>query len=137
MALKSTLKARMVYRIKRGTVPVFVPGDFTDLSGYDQVGRVLRQLVREGFLIKIGQGLYTRAKQSALTGRPTLEKPLPELARDALQKLGVEVTQTQYEKAYAEKRSTQVPTGRVIGVKGRISRKIGYNGRYISYEKAA
>ena len=31
--------------------------------------------------------------------------------------------------------STQVPTGRVIAVRSRISRKIGYDGRYVSFER--
>ena len=34
-------------------------------------------------------------------------------------------------------KTTQVPTGPVIAVKGRISRKIGYGGTYVSYEPAA
>ena len=33
-------------------------------------------------------------------------------------------------------KTTQVPTGPVIAVKGRISRKIGYGGAYVSYEPA-
>jgi len=38
--------------------------------------------------------------------------------------------------AYNEGRTTQVPTGRVVGVKGRVKRKIGYAGKYITFEYA-
>lgn len=137
MPVKGTLEAKMVYRIKRGAVPVFVPSDFKDLSGNDQVGRILRRMTTSGLLIKIGQGVYARSKRSKLTGKPTLEKPIQELARDALKKLGVQTTESSFEKAYNRGETTQVPTGRVIGVKGRVSRKIGYNGRYVSYERVA
>jgi len=41
------------------------------------------------------------------------------------------------EKDYAVGATTQVPTGRKIAIKGRIRRKIGYNGAYVSYERAS
>ena len=136
MSVKQTLRNRMSYRIKRSAVPVFVPDDFRDLSDNDQIGRVFRNFIKSGFLIKIGQGIYARSKLSKLTGKPTLEKPIQDLAKDALEKLGVKVMPSSFEQAYNEGQTTQVPTGRVIGVKGRVSRKIGYNGRYVTFEQA-
>jgi len=137
MTTKQTLASRMRYRIKRGKAFVYLPGDFADLSDSDQIGRGLRTLVQEGVLVKIGQGIYARAKKSSLTGAPVPERPLRDLAIAALAKLGVEVAPSRYEKAYNAGQTPQVPTGRVIGVKGRISRKISYNGRSITFEKAA
>ena len=138
MPVQQTLKSRMAYRIKRSAVPVFVPGDFKDLSDSDQIGRVLRQMVKLKFLIKIGWGVYARAMVSSISGRPIPEKPITELARDALTKMGIKVAPTEYEKAYAQGITTQIPTGRSIGIReGRISRKIGYNGRNVAYERAA
>ena len=52
-----TLEKRISYRIERGKNEVFIRKDFEDLSDYVQVGRVLRQLVSEGKLIRIGYGL--------------------------------------------------------------------------------
>lgn len=137
MAIKGTLEGKITYRVKRSAVSVFVRQDFEDIGGYDQVGRILRQLVQKGLLINIGYGVYARAKQSALSGKVIPEKPLPELAQEALSKLGVKIIPTKAQKAYNEGNTTQVPTGRVIGVKGRISRKIGYNGKYVSFEQYA
>ena len=42
----------MVKRIARKRSDVFLRADFKDLGGYDQVGRVLRGLVRKGRLLK-------------------------------------------------------------------------------------
>ncbi|MCB1838843.1 MAG: hypothetical protein KDI61_01090 [Alphaproteobacteria bacterium] len=137
MAIRSTLESKITYRVKRSAVSVFVRQDFEDIGGYDQVGRILRQLVQKGLLINIGYGVYARAKQSALSGKVIPEKPLPELAQEALNKLGVKIIPTKAQKAYNEGNTTQVPTGRVIGVKGRISRRIGYNGKYVSFEQYA
>ena len=55
--------------------------------------------------------------------------------RQALQKIGVKTLATAAERAYNAGISTQVPTGRVVGVAGRVSRKIGYNGVNLSYER--
>ena len=106
------------------------------MGGYDQIGRVLRELAREGKLIKLGYGLYAKTKQSILTGEIILVKNLPELAREAVERLGLEVVPSYWEREYNAGRTTQVPTGRRIAVKGRISRKIGYNGVYVNYEAA-
>ena len=134
MPIKQTLEGKIRYRIKRGRDSVYIPSDFFDLSDRDQVGRVLRQLIKEGFLVKIGQGIYARAKKSSLTGKPVPEKDLRSLALEALKKLGIKTAPSSYEQAYNAGRSTQVPTGRVVGVKDRVSRRIGFNGRYIKYE---
>ena len=136
MSLK-TLKSRIQYRISRSKRNVFVPKDFLDLSDRDQGGRVLRQLVAKGLLVKIGQGLYAKAVRSVFSNNIIPVKPLPELATEALiNKLNAQVVPTMAEKLYSSGQSTQVPTGRVIGVKGRISRKISFNGISIKFEHA-
>jgi Transcriptional regulator, AbiEi antitoxin len=56
-----TLETRLLNRIDRKRGDVFLRADFGDLGGYDQVGRVLRELVRKGRLVRVGQGLYARA----------------------------------------------------------------------------
>lgn len=137
MTLKNTLESKISYRIKRSRTPVFIRQDFQDIGGYDQVGRILRNLVKKKVLINMGYGSYIRSKKSNITGNIIPEKPLPEIAVDLLQKLKVKTFPTKSEKAYNAGKSTQVPTGRVIGVKKRISRQIGYNGAYISFEKVS
>ena len=139
MAIKNTLEGKMTYRIKRSAEAVFLRRDFKDLGGYNQVGRVLRQLVQKELLINIGYGLYARIHQSPFTGEMLPDKPLPELGREALKKLGFKVVQTTAERLYNERKSTQVPTGRKIGIQGqkRISRRIGYDGKRVYFEHHA
>ena len=130
-----SLEQRLEKRIARKRGDVFLREDFCDLGGYDQVGRALRRLVRKGELLKLGYGVYTRAARSPFTDKSVPPKGLRTL-KDALTRLGVEIVPTRLEQAYNAGRSTQVPTGRVVGVRGRVSRRIGYGGVVLSYERA-
>ncbi len=132
-----TLKYKIFARIARKKNIVFLREDFADLGGYDQVGRILRELARTEKIIKIGYGLYAKAKKSFITGETIPVAPLPTLAKAALERLGVEVAPSTWERDYNAGKTTQVPTGRLIAVKGRVNRKIGYGGVYVSYEPAA
>jgi hypothetical protein len=130
-----SLEERVTKRIARKRGDVFLREDFRDLGGYDQVGRVLRDLIRKGQLMKLGYGIYTRAAKSPFSGKPVPPKGLRTL-KEALRRLGVETAPTRLEQAYDAGKSTQVLTGRVVGVRGRVSRQIGYDGVFLKYERA-
>jgi hypothetical protein len=130
-----TLETRLLKRIDRKRGDVFLRADFDDLGGYDQVGRVLREVVRKGRLVRVGQGLYVRARPSITSGDPVPVKGLASL-KAALNRVGVETLPTRLEQDYNSGRTTQVPTGRVVAVRRRVRRKVGYNGVNLSFERA-
>ena len=130
-----TVKARLEKRLARKRGDVFLREDFSNLGGYDQVGRALKGLVQKGQLAKVGYGLYARARPSQLDGTAVPTKNMQELAGEALYRIGVKTGPSRYEQAYNAGTSTQVPTGRVIGVVGRVRRKITYNGVPLKYER--
>jgi hypothetical protein len=125
----------LLNRIERKRGDVFLRADFEDLGGYDQVGRVLRKIVREGRLVRVGQGLYARARPSLTTGEPVPVGGLGAL-KEALRRVGVKTLPSQLEQAYNAGQTTQVPTGRVVGVTRRVRRKISYGGVSLSFERA-
>ncbi len=127
----------MAERIARRKASVFLRDDFKDLGGYDQIGRGLRKLTAKGRIIRIGYGVYARAVLSPLSGKTVPAKPLPALAVEVLSRLNVEAASSSFARAYNAGTTTQVPTGRVIAVKGRFSRKIGYGGKYAVFERAS
>jgi hypothetical protein len=135
MTYRNTLEGKIAVRIARKQSSVLLREDFDDLGGYDQVGRALLALTKKGKLVKIGYGLYAKTRVSSLTGKTVPVEPLPVLARNALNRLGVAALPSQAETDYRQGRSTQVPTGRLIGVNKRISRKIGYNNIAVNYER--
>ena len=129
LARRTTLRERIEARIARKPgEDVFLPREFADLGGEDQVLRVLRGLVREGRLVRLGYGVYGRAIPSRLSGRPMLYSANGFIgaARQALDKLGVQWEPTESEQAYNEGRSTQVPVNPVVKVKGRFRRRLRY-----------
>lgn len=127
MGSNSTLREKIETRIARQQADdVFLTREFRDLGGEDQVLRVLRGLVREKRLVRLGYGVYGRAVVSRLSGEPILYSRNGFLgaARQALTKLGVTWEPTVAEQAYNEGRSTQVPVNPVVRVKGRFSRRL-------------
>ncbi len=129
------LESRVWARIVRKKSKVFIREDFADLGGYDQTGRALLKLVRQNKLIRLGYGIYAKASVSRLTGEVIPAAPLPVLAKEALQRLGIKIFPTKAEQDYQQGRSTQVPTGRLIGTRSRINRKIGYKDATVYYER--
>src|SRR5256712_5056968 len=138
MRQRKTLRERIEARIARKKQDdVFLPREFADLGGEDQVLRVLRGLVREGRLVRLGYGVYGRAIPSRLSGEPILYSPNGFIgaARQALTKLGVQWEQTEAERAYNEGRSTQIPVNPVVRVKGRFSRQLRYGNTELVLER--
>lgn len=134
MTVSDILEKRIQYRIKKSSDSVFMLPDFLDLSDRDQVMRALRKLIQKGLIIKVGQGVYVKAVKSLISDKyiPTLT--LQEIGKIVAQKLKVKVIPNKFEVWYNEGKSTQVPTGLVISVLGRINRKIGFDGIFIKYE---
>ena len=124
---RKTLREKIEARIAgRPGEDVFLPREFRDLGGDDQVLRVLRTLVQERRLVRLGYGVYGRAIVSSLSGDPVpfAQNGFQGAVRQALTKLGVAWEPTEAEIAYNEGRSTQVPVNPVVRVKGRFSRRL-------------
>jgi hypothetical protein len=132
-----TVREKVEARIARRPDEVFLTREFADLGGEDQVLRVLRGLVRDGRLVRLGYGVYGRAIVSRLSGKPILYGPngFAGAARQALTKLGVKWEPGAAERAYNDGRSTQVPVNPVVRVKGRFSRKLRYDNTELVLEK--
>lgn len=132
--MPKSLIQKILERITSTKEATFVIADFTDLSDRDQILRALRGLIKEEQIIRVGYGVYVRARRSRFSGKLLPETDLRSIAITALRKNGVRVLPTKYEQAYNSGQSTQVPTGIVIGVDRRVNRKISFNGRMIKYE---
>ena len=129
-----TLKDKIQYRIRKSKENTFLVGDFIDLSGMDQVLRALRALIKENKLIRVGKGVYTKARKSVISNEFVPIDNLRDIAMDVLNKQGVKVVQTPEEIAYNTKQTEQVPNSFIIGVNKRVSRNISFKNARIKYE---
>ena len=121
-----TIKRRIQARLQRSKRYVFTRDDFSDLAGYDQVGRVLRELVKDGALLKIGYGLYTKAKRNSITGNlmPACPAGSDAVILEALDRLKVDYLLDDSTTRYLSGQSTQIPAFIKLHVSGRFSRRL-------------
>jgi len=121
-----TIKARMQSRLKRSKRYVFTRDDFNDLAGYDQIGRVLRELVNEGLLLKVGYGVYTKARKNAITGKvmPAAPGGSAAVVIETLERLKVDYRLVGASDAYNSGKTTQIPASMQIKTSPRFKRTL-------------
>lgn len=126
---------RIKRSVQRRSDLVLRPVDFQSFGSEASVKRALKALVDQGLLIRLGVGLYAKAKRSVLSGQPIPARPLEVLGPMALSRLGVSVQESTRTRDYNAGRTTQIPAGIVVNTgRRRITRKIGFNGRFVEYE---
>ena len=123
---KITLTKKISEKIRRSRRNVFLRSDFNSISDdYDQVGRSLRQLVKANQLIKVGYGLYAKARINSLTGKAMIAAPggFDQVAKEALNRL--EVKYQDLSKEISDDADvTQVPVNTTIRLQSRFNRTI-------------
>ncbi|MDV5082629.1 DUF6088 family protein, partial [Vibrio parahaemolyticus] len=108
----STLLQRVKARITRTrSKSVFVRSDFSDLGGYDQIGRALRILISDGLIMKMGYGVYIKARRNRLTNElmPDIEGGTDAAFMEALARLKVDFDVDALTKNYLSGKMTQIP----------------------------
>jgi len=129
------LETRIKMSISRKKSDVVLKNEFTAMGSEAQVTRVLRNLVNEGFIVRMGVGVYAKAKISVISKKPIPVRPVSVLAPEALKKLGVNVFPSTMAREYNEGKTTQIPRDNVVNTgRRRIRRKLGFGNQTIKYE---
>ena len=99
-------------KTKRSRRYVFERKDFDGIASYDQIGRALNQLIDKGEIMKLGYGLYTKARVNSLTGRlmPTNPGGSDALLREILKMKGVDFEMDSLSLQNLSGESTQIPS---------------------------
>ena len=120
------IKVRMQKRLSRSKRYVFMRADFKDIAGYDQIGRVLRDLVESGELLKVGYGVYTKARKNPITGRimPACPGGSDAVILEALERLDVGYSFGRSSAKYLSGESTQIPAYTQIETPYRFKRRL-------------
>lgn len=120
------IATRMKISVANSRNNVFFSKDFIKMGSEKQVNRGFQKLIYDKRVIRISKGVYVRAKESRLTGKVVPVNGL-ETVKEAVNRLGYQVKESQSVKNYNSKRSTQVPTGRTIAVNKYSKRKFKYD----------
>lgn len=78
--------------VSRSKSNVFLRKDFKACGGYDQIGRVLRDLIANGKLVKVEYGIYARSEPISFTENSVPVIPLMEIG---MEDLGIEIFPSQ------------------------------------------
>lgn len=131
--MRPSLKRRIATKIADSPDKVFLTSEFADMGGKSQVLRALRQLCKEGFLQRVGYGVYVKTLINPLTGKPIAAADASTVMRKAFDKLGVDWEESQVVKEFNAGTSTQIPTNPIPTVKGRFQRKFKVNDLELTY----
>ena len=115
---------------------VFLRPDFESFGTSTRVTRALQELITEGRIIRVGRGIYVKARPSSVTGNPVPVEPLETVAHKALAALGVEVQLGSAARAYVGGFTQDVPMNIAVDVgSSRVSRRIEFGGREVKLER--
>ena len=129
------LKERMLRSLALRKGEVLMRADFERMGSPSQISRVLKELMADGKIVRLGYGTYAKARPSSLSGKPVPRVSLEELAQEALEKLDVPVQLGRAQRAYVEGRTTQIPVRTTFDTGSRrITRKITVGISTVRYE---
>ena len=115
---------------------VFLRSDFDSFGTSTRVTRALQDLIAEGRIIRVGRGIYVKARPSAVTGNPVPVETLETVAHKALAALGVDVRMGSAARAYVGGLTQDVPMTIAVDVgSSRVSRRIEFGGREVKFER--
>tara|TARA_Y100000590_G_scaffold348197_1_gene399118 strand:+ start:378 stop:842 length:465 start_codon:yes stop_codon:yes gene_type:complete len=137
MTKDNDLKTRdkILKRINQSSDSIFLLSDFDYLSNRATISRILSSLCEKKYIARISNGIFVKVRKSVVTGNIILDDQLDNLARIALNRLGYETGEAFYQRLYKEGKTSQVPLGLVVGVKGKQpTRKFKFNGYSVNIE---
>ena len=120
------IATRMKISVANSRNNVFLSKDFMKMGSESQVRMGLQELICEKRVLRISKGVYVRAKESRLTGKVVPVNGL-ETVKEAINRLGYQIKESQSIKNYNSKISTQVATGRTIAINKCSKRKFRYD----------
>ncbi len=109
--------------------------DLSRFGSPSQLSRSLNQLLAEGKLVRIGNGVYAKATPSPLSGQPAPRQGLDVLAAETFDRLGIAWQQGEAQRLYNAGLTTQIPWRTTFDTgRRRISRRLRVGQRVVDYE---
>ncbi len=123
---KNTFRNKVLEEIQTLKGSVVLRADLKDLGSPRQVSRALKAFVEDGDLVKLGSGVYAKARSSKYIDQLVIRSGFTDACIETLERLNVDWEPSQAIKDYNEGKSQQVPARFEIRLKSRFRRKIAY-----------
>lgn len=121
---KNTFRGKVLKKIQSMRREVILWSDLNELGSSRQVSRALKDLIEDGRLIRIGRGIYAKARSSKYIDVPIIRIGFESACIQALKRLNVKWELSQLIKDYNEGKSQQVPAQLEVCLKTRFRRKL-------------
>jgi hypothetical protein len=99
---------------------VILRSDLKDLGLPRQVSRALKVLIEDGVLIRLGRGVYAKARRNEYIDTPVLQGVFENVCVESLNRLGIAWELGAAIKAYNEGKTQQIPVVFIIKLKDRF-----------------
>lgn len=128
---------KVLNKIREIKSDVILRSDISSLGKYRQISRAMNKLINDHVIVRIGYGVYSKARVSKITKKAYPCQSLEILGKEALTKLKVKWDIGQAEQDYNAGYSTQVPVKPSLIIENpKFSRKIRWGNMEIRYERA-
>lgn len=131
---KNAFRDELLAYIEKRPGVVVLRRDVSNLGSARQVSRALNDLISDGQLVKLGYGVYAKARSSKYLDCPVIRSGFTEACIEALDRLGIDWEPSQAIKDYNEGRSQQVPARFEVKLKSRFRRQIAYENQKLRVE---
>ena len=134
--MKKLILTRIKQSIAKTSGDIVLTQDFRRFGSPSSIAKIIKQLVAEGVLYRLGYGVYAKTKIGIISGKPIPIKPLEELSVQFLDRMGVEWRLGRAQREYLEGGS-QIPVSVAFDIgKRRITRKLAGGLRELRYERS-
>lgn len=131
---KNTFRDKLLRKIQSKRSEVILWSDLKDLGSSRQISRALKDLVDDGRLVRIGRGIYAKAKISKYIDEPIINIGFEAACLQALKRLNVKWELSQFIKNYNEGKTQQVPAKLEVRLKSRFRRELKYDDNKFRFE---
>lgn len=129
------IKDRIKRSIPNRKSEIILRKDFQKMGSQSQISRALTSLQKEGFLVRLGYGVYAKAKRSSITGKSIPRISFEELMIEAMRRLDIDVQLGKSLQEYQRGETTQMPMRFILDSKDRIiTRKLSIGKKALWYE---
>lgn len=132
---KNTFRNKVLEFISSIPGTVVLRKDVKSLGSARQVSRALKALVEDRELVKLGLGIYAKARPSEYLDYPVIQSGFTEACIEVLERFNVNWEPGQAIKEYNEGKSQQVPARFEVRLKSRFRRKISYRNQKLRIER--